>query len=460
MKVDDFGDRQRRFLDEKLDKQRDTNIGKKLGIGSVTFSKLPLTSYSFYKPFFESPVEADLLHPLDRYVKAYTSGTMGKPKGYLLPMEWILDNLRKTALTGIFLFSHDGSNYRFEVGDVIYRNSPGGSFISGFMQEELDSGSYGFVKQVPDDQLPFKEKVEYFIDNHDKIDLAYMNVPILLEEMYPQIGEALELKGFFTQDSSSYVFRDEIRDLVGTPPKVFYGSTETNFCGLPSIEYPGAFFFDWRVVYPEFLPEDEAISEDLKLLDDPPETLQLTELRVGEKYQLIATPYLNDLTRYLMPDILKCIDDGDDILGVEAPIFLYYARCDRLISLHNFTRISYEELLTALRDADIPFVDFTARKELTNSYEYLKIYMEVSEQMSAEEVTQRLHEQLMKLDRDWMDLTNFMGYRPLKVEMLRRGTFNSYLQKRKGLPKITHIGMKHDQLELLLRCHREVSGDK
>jgi hypothetical protein len=152
-----------------------------------------------------------------------------------------------------------------------------------------------------------------------------------------------------------------------------------------------------------------------------------------------------------MPDIIECIDLGDEILGTNLPIFLYHSRCDKLISLHNFTRISADELMQVMKEADIPFIDFTARRDISGKYDYMRLYIELSEELSVEEVTERIHMQLIEFDKDWRDLTDFLGYKPIKVDLLPRESFNEYLQKKKGLPRVDHIEMKNEHLELLLR---------
>jgi hypothetical protein len=451
LKEDGAESKQTELVKKKVRRASSTGIGKKMGLNSgAQWEELPLTTYSFYRSFFEAPQEGDLLYPISEYFRVYTSGTMGKPKSFLQPREWLKENIRKTALTGIFLFSHDGEKYRVEVGDTIYRNSPGGAFISSFMHGSLDRFSRGFLRQVPEDTLTFKEKVDYFVENYKEIDMAYMNVPILLEEIVPRVGESFHLKGFFTQDRAAPIFKEEIKETVGTYPKVIFGSTETSLSGLPSIEYPGAFFFDWRVVYTEFIPEEEAISDDMGLVEEAPETLSMDDLQVGERYQLIITPYLNDLTRYLMPDILECVALGDDVINTSLPVFLYHSRCDKLISLHNFTRISEEELIQVLKEADIPFMDFTARREIKGKFDHMKIFIELTEEMPEEEVSERIHEQFLEIDKDWRDLTNFMEYKPLMIQLLPRGSFNEYMDRKGGLPRVDHIEMKKEHLALLL----------
>jgi len=443
--------KQKELLKSKFMKQSKSVIGEKIGITpGCSIESLPLTSYNFYVSFFENPKEGDMMYRLDDYVKVYTSGSMGKPKTFLLPKTAMWDNVRKAGLSFLFISTHDGERITFEIGDTMYKNVPGGAYITGFLSDSLSSNSDWWIKQVPDLNLPFHEKVDYFVENYKDIDIASMTVTTLLDEIEPRIKEPLKLKGFVTQDRSAIALREKIKEFTGTYPKVAYGSTETLFCGMPSVEHPGCFFFDWRVVYTEFLPEAQAIDPNGELLKDTSEILRSSDVEVGGRYQLIATPMKNDMTRYVTPDIFECVSKGDSVLGIDQPIFRYYSRMDRLLVLHNFTRIAEDELLNVLSEAGIPFVDFTARMELHGSREYLVMYIELATPMEVEEVTDGIHEELLRVDKDWRDLTDFMRYRPLKAVLLPRRTFVNYLSKRVGMPRIERINMKDEWFKQLL----------
>ena len=279
--------------------------------------------------------------------------------------------------------------------------------------------------------------------------MAYMTVNALMDEVYPRIGEPFYLKGFITQDISARVLKEEIKQITGNYPKTNYGSTETNLVGLPSIEYPGCYFFDWRMAYYEFLPESEAKGADVDFLDPPPETIRMKDVKVGERYQLIVTPFRNDLTRYIMPDIMECVSLGDRILDVEMPVFAFYGRADRLIVLHNFTRIAEEELLLVLKNAAVPYIDFTARVELHGAKQFMVLYIELAEDMTPDEVVSKVHRELLEFDKDWRDLTDFMKYTPLQVHILPRGTFAEYMRIKDGMPRVQRISMRDDRLELI-----------
>lgn len=444
-------EKQEALLKEKLKRVSRTKIGKDLGVTSgSSIEKLPLTSYNFYTKYFTDPHEGDFLFPLDDYVQAYTSGSMGKPKAFLLPKSAIRDNLLKTGLSFMFLATHDGKKTNFEVGDVVYRNAPGVSYISGLLSDTFDKQSSGWVKQVPDINMSFHDKVEYFISHYREIDVAYMTTTTLMDEIYPRIGEPFHLKGFITQDRSASVLKDKIREITGHYPKVSYGSTETLLSALPSIEHPGCFFFDWRIVYCEFLPEEVSMSSETDVSEKSVETVPLMDVSVGRRYQLVATPFKNDLTRYMTPDILECVSKGDSILGIDLPVFSFFGRTDRLVVMHNFTRIAEEELIKVLNEAAVPYVDFTVKVELDGSREYMVMYIEPKSSLDVEGVTSLLHQTLIGVDKDYRDLTNFMKYRPLKVRPLPRGAFKRYLRRKDGVPRIERIGMREDRLKELL----------
>jgi hypothetical protein len=447
----DIPRRQEQLLREKIRKASRTSVGRKLGLRPDSkIKETPLTFYGFYKPFFENPQEGDFIYPVSDYNKVYTSGTMSKPKVFLVPREGLWENLKTTGFSFLFLSTHDGKKSNFEVGEVIYQNTPGGQFISSFFSDVYAKKKTGWSVHVPDINLSYQEKVDWFVEHYKEVDIAYMTVTSLLDQIYPRIGHSFKLKGFFAQDRPASVLKERIKEVTGTYPKTIFGSTETMFAGLPSIAHPGGFFFDWRVLWPEFLPEKGAISGDPGLLDPPPDTVPLMNVEVGKRYQMIVTPYLNDLVRYVMPDIVECVDKGDDILGCMSPVFMYYARCDNLLVLHNFTRIMEEELIQILTNAGIPYVDFTARRESEGSHEYMRLFIELSSKISEDELVNRIHQGLIDFDRDWRDLTNFMNYLPLKVTVLPRGSFHRYLKRKAGLPKIPRIEMREELLNELL----------
>lgn len=442
-------------MDEKIAKKlgrlKKITLGKEVGVfDSTSIKKLPFTTYEAYKKYYENPREQHFLYELNDYLTALTSGTMGQPKKFLLPKTALIDNLRKTALASLLIVSHDGERVTFEIGDTVYTNIPGGSQLAAILTEIGRKNRIAFVKNFPDPNLPFQTKVDYFINNYENIDMAYMTVTTLIDQVYPKIGEPFKLKGFMTQDSSSIVLKDDIKKITGSYPKTNYGATEIMTPTVASIEHPGCFIFDWRVLYAEFVPYDQKIGNGEPIIEADIDVTDLSEVEPGRRYQLIATPYLTEMTRYVMPDILECVDDGDDVLNSQLPVFKYHARSDKIIVLHNFTRIVEEEITQVLKDANIPFVDYTVVKEIDGTHEYMKMYLELSKPIDHDTVYRRIDESLKEFDRDWHDLKEFLRFDPLRIELIPKGSFRHYLQHREGMTRVERVQMKQERLDLLL----------
>jgi hypothetical protein len=442
--------RQEALLKRKLASMSQTSMGRELGVDGERLKSLPLTSYGFYSKYYEYPNEGDFMYPLTHYVVAHTSGTMGRPKKYLIPQTAIDDNMKKTGFAIIIISSHDGERFTFEFGDVVYANLSGGSHITSHSVSVGTKFASRLVSQCPDPDLSFRAKVDYFVNNYRDIDYAQMTVPTLLDDVYPQIGEPFHLKGFITQDSSAGPLKEEIRKVTGKYPRVIYGSTESLASALPSVEHPGCFFFDWRICYNEFIPEAKKVSTDEARIEEPPETVSMMDVEPGKNYQIVVTPFKTDLVRYVLPDILENVDDGDDVLCCDSPVFRYHARADRLVVLHNFTRIAENEMIQILDEAKVPYVNFVARRETEGAKDHMALYLELSEQISEETIYHRVHETLMEYDKDWRDLTNFLNYKPLRLRLLPRGAFKSYLERKGGLPKVDRIGMREELIKLLV----------
>src|SRR4030066_188452 len=48
-----------------------------------------------------------------------------------------------------------------------------------------------------------------------------------------------------------------------------------------------------------------------------------------------------------------CVSLDDKNLKVNTPVFSFYSRADKLVSLHNFTRINEQEIITVLQSAEV-----------------------------------------------------------------------------------------------------------
>lgn len=445
--LEEIIEKQEERLKKKFRRMEGTGIGKKLGVHrGVKLQELPITSYEFYKPFYDNPSPNNYMYPLEDYIRIKTSGTSGKEKWFMVTRESMLRSFRETGITVVLGVFHDGEKITLDHGDNLYVNMAPGPFL-GSTLASMGAKENPFFNFVPNLNLSYKDKVQYFILNHEKIDAAIILASTLVSQVMPAIGKPIKLKGLLVPDSNiGKIYRDEIEKFTGTKLKNVYASTETRLCTIPSIQYSLGFIFDWRRGVFEFLPEENG-----------KKSVAIDDVKFGEVYQLVYTDFQGELTRYGTKDSFICVAKGDDILNTDCPVFKFFSRSEKTIILQSFTRISEEELLTAFSEAGIPYIDFTTRVEVEGGFEYLIIYLEYVGSLTVEKIQKSIHEQLYGKDKDYHDLVDFFDYVPIKIRLVPRGVFAKYLEgiPTGGFPKVDKINMSDKEFERLMRLIKE-----
>ena len=434
-------EKQEKLLQEKFRRMANTSIGTKLGVHTGTkIGSVPFTDYEFYEPFYNNPSPEFLMYPLEDYARIKTSGTTGRDKWFLIPRRAMRKVLRETALPVIFALFHDGEKIALKYGDTMYLNLGPAPFLSGSM---FNMGSKEkrapFLNLVPNINLSYKEKVDFFILNYRKIDAAWFMASTIVTQVMPVIGEPVKLKGLMLiDDLVARAYRTEITQFFTTSPKTLYASTETIAPTIPSVQHSMSFIFDPRRGIFEFAQLGRTQNDEEK-------PVGLNEVKIGSIYRLIYTDLIGELTRYNTANSFKCVAKGDDVIGSDFPVFEFHARLDKSISIMNFTRIDEKELIEAFQRAGIQFMDFTAKVERNAGYEYLNIYVELLGKKSAKDVERKIHEQLYSTDQDYKMLSDLFGYNPVRAKLLPTGVFAKYLQDRKGAyPKVCRIDMNEE----------------
>ncbi|MDR0373806.1 MAG: GH3 auxin-responsive promoter family protein [Nitrososphaerota archaeon] len=437
---------QTRTLNYKFEHLEKTIIGKKLGVHNKTKLKnLPYTDYTFYEPFYENPSPDAFMYPLEEYAPIKTSGTTGKNKTFLIPRKAMRKALRETALPVIFALFHDGKKITMQYGDTFYLNMGPAPYLSGSM---FNMGSKEkrapFLNLVPNINLTYKEKVDYFILNYKKIDAVWIVASTLITQVIPKLKEPLNLKGIIVMDDLiAKTHKEDIEKFTGTSPKTCFSSTETISPTIPSIQHSMGFIFDPRRGIFEFAPCEKTQTEEIVGLD---------QVQVGKIYRLIYTDLIGEITRYDTTNAFKCIAKGDNIINTDYPIFEYSARLDATISIMNFTRIGETELLDAFHNLGLKLVDFTTKIKTEQGREYLHIYAELIDQDQNQDIKieDKIHQYLYTNNPDYKLLADSFTYKPIKLSLLPKDAFTNYLENRKGsFPKICRIGISDYELQQL-----------
>jgi len=447
-------EKQEKMLKKKFRILENTEIGRKLGAkDGIKLQKLSLTDYSFYEPFFSNPAPSTLMYPLENYERIRTSGTSGKEKWFMMPRSYISKAIIETTIPVVLLSSYDGEKITLEHGDTMYVNTAPRPFVGGVLATVAagERGKPPIFSVVPNINLPFEDKVRYFIDNCDKIDVAVTQASIIVSQIMPALKKTIKMKGLFCSDTAiAEVYFNEITRCLGTSPKTAYSSTETLTCSIPSAQHPLGFFLDWRRGLFEFIPVKNGVI-------DESEVHGIDEVEVSGVYQTVFTSLETELTRYNTLNAIKCVAKGDDLLGIDCPIFKFHARLEKTIALHNFTRIGEDELITALRESQVQFVEFTTRTEVDEGLEYLTIYVETTEKRDKQEIRESIHKRLYYSDGDYKDLVDFYNYVPIRVALLPEGVFAKHLMgKVAAAAKVERIGMNDEEFGRLVQIAKSV----
>ena len=182
----------------------------------------------------------------------------------------------------------------------------------------------------------------------------------------------------------------------------------------------------------EFIPEAESL-ENRRDSSYQPRTVLLSEVKPGERYELVITGFHGmPLLRYRTGHLIRITSLQDEEAKVCLPQMRFEARVDELIDIAGFTRLSERTVAQAIANVNLDCEDWSIRKEVKGGKLTLHLYMELDNGYKQKEVTSTLHEELKKIDAFYNDLDSLMDIRPLEVTLLRHGTFNDYYAGKKS----------------------------
>lgn len=320
---------------------------------------------------------------------------------------------------GFKLAMKGGVEYFFGLGSVVYAISQSLSQIS--------QGGSGGLKAL----LKCHPLMIYRILKA-KHQMKKENRPLMPKDLF-------KLKGFMIAGTDNRSYKDDLEKLWGIRPMELFGGTEPSLMGTETWTRNGVYFFPNTCFY-EFLHEDDMI----KLESDPDfqaKTYLMNEVVSGEKYELILTVLKGGaFARYRVGDIFRCVGLTNLDDDTRIPRFEYIDRVPSIIDIGGFTRISENGIDDAIQLSKLPVKGWTALKEYNEDNKpFLHIYIEIDKNKFADNavntdiVKDILSTYFKYIDQDYKDLKRILGMDPLKVTILKCGTFETYT-KVKGRP--------------------------
>lgn len=278
-----------------------------------------------------------------------------------------------------------------------------------------------------------------------KLIKALWKQKIKKEKLLPK--DLFEFKGILCGGTDSDTYKSQIEELFGITPLEIFGGTESAAVATETWSRNGMTFFP-DVNFLEFIPEEE-LKKEQELESYNPRTILLDELIPGVTYELVITKLRGGaFVRYRIGDLMKCLALTNEEDQINLPQVKYLDRVTNIIDLAGFTRITKQIIGDAVKLSNVGINNFTAVKEYGENRPYINLYFENDGKLDLESIKGKINEQMKIVDSDYRDVHTMLGYDPLKLTVVKEGSFNNYKKDRSR--QITVINPDKEELNLLL----------
>jgi hypothetical protein len=488
LSLEDFMRIQRQLLLEQLELLKKSELGRyimhELSPRSVDeFRELvPLTTYDDYAPYLLKRRMKGL--PKRPVLWQYTSGKSGEYAYRWVPITARQLDEIEPLLMAMFIFStckRRGEVSFHELDRALYGMAPP-PYATGTMARALPRDLFTFLPPLDEaEKMSFEERIQQGFDQAltEGLDmcLTLSSVAVAIGDRFSQRGKQTSLqpllkrpralfrlakgaarsklarrplmpkdlwslKGLITYGIDGSVYRERIKEMWGRYPLNFHGCTEAVLIAMQTWDYQDMTFIP-NLNFFEFIPEEESI----RSWQNPtykPRTYLMDEVRPGNYELVITTFHGGPFVRYKLGHLVKITSLRNERLNIDIPQMVFLTRVDDQIDIAGFTRLSEKIIWQAIENTGIPYVDWTARKEVMNK-PALHVYVELKENGHAtENITTLIHEELKKLDTPYSELESFTGLRPLVVTLLPQNAFQAYKLKQQAAgAELEHLKPPH-----------------
>jgi hypothetical protein len=257
--------------------------------------------------------------------------------------------------------------------------------------------------------------------------------------------DAFEPMGVIVGGGDSSLFRSRIKETWGRYPLEMFVSTEALLVACQAWDCTSLTFVP-TLNFLEFIPDDESVGNPQDT-GTPVRTVLLDELETGKNYEMVVTNFLDGvMVRYRTGDILRIVAAENRAVGVQLPQAISYGRRSDTVDLAGFVKLTEQTVWRALEEADVPYVEWTARKEVHDSAPVLHLRIEPrpGSPVTSEQAYERVNAALRRLDPSWGDLEMMAALRPLRLTYLPEGSFDRYTEaKRLAGADLGHLKPLH-----------------
>ena len=489
LSIDQFMAIQNRLLLEQLELLKASRIGTKVMRGAMPetveeFRKeVPLTTYRDYCPELQERREYVLPSKPIRWIR--TSGYSGTYDIKWVPWSGRFEAELEKALAACAFFAT--SRYRGDINHVrehlkVLHTLGGPEYGSGAMGELLQrSLGFDFLPSKRE-EFPFAEKVKAGFAEalHEGLDAfgGLSSVLVMVAEQMQQpkdvdVGfltahpkallrlarglararlanramlpkDLWDLKAIIGGGTDSAVFKKKVEGLWGKAPLEIYGGTEGGVCATQTWDHSGLTFFP-NINFLEFIAEDE----HLKWQFDHsyvPKTMLLDEVKPNQNYEIVITNFHGGaLARFRVGDMIRTISLRNEESRINLPQMVFYGRADYVIDIAGLGRLTERIIWEALENTGVPYIEWTARKEILGERAVLHLYIEPRHVngIAERDIAKSFSRELQKLEKQYhhnpyniydsdSDVAAEAGLRQVEVTLLPQGAFLNYISQRQA----------------------------
>jgi hypothetical protein len=278
----------------------------------------------------------------------------------------------------------------------------------------------------------FQKPEDFYREYYKSMNMELKKLLLYLKILSIKLGkkkkirmtEVMPLKGVLVAGVEGRLYLDFFREEFNLSPLHIYGSTEAGPLMRGDPDRKEDLVPELRTSYMEFLTEDGDI-------------IELDEVKRGEVYELVVTPFGSLIYRYNMEDLLRVIDFRDDGM----PIFTFESRKKILIELYSRYRITTNIIVQALSKAGLRASDKWAVAKPLKPKEHLHFLMEkewsYSEVEAEKTIFNCLQETYRTIPHSGDVLTDYIAHYKIKdpsevvkVEYVKPGAFTRYSMKK------------------------------
>jgi hypothetical protein len=281
-------------------------------------------------------------------------------------------------------------------------------------------------------------------------------VPILPKDIF-------KLDAFVCVGNDSTLYKTELEKCWGKKPMEIAGGTEPALIGTETWSRNGMVLFP-DVCFYEFIPEKEM----QRSLDEPgyiPRTYLMNELSANNLYELVITVLKGgSFVRYRVGDVYRCLRLTNPEDKLDIPQFEFVDRTPNVIDIGGFTRITAKEINKVIEMSHLPVKQWCAYKEYnSDKHPFLQMLVELPEDslaiqtVAGEIVKEHLSVYFRYYDQDYVNLKSLIQMDPLKVTVVRNGSFHAFEQMR-GYPLRSINPSASDVVDFRSLCNLSRSG--